>query len=356
MTPVLLLLASLAQDPPLDLPPGPGNPRNSEGDFAVLKDGRVLFVYTRFVGERDASDHAPAVLASRVSSDGGRTWSSEDKTVVGNEGGFNVMSVSLLRLADGRLALFYLRKDSLADCRARMRVSTDEGATWSEPVLCMPEPGYYVVNNDRAIQLARGRIVLPAASHVYKDRKISPGVAVCFFSDDAGRTWRAGTSIAPPPGSRSGLQEPLAVELKDGRLLMLQRTDQGAQYRSFSTDGGETWSAAEPSPLRSPLSPASIERLPSGELLLVWNDHADAPPALRGKRTPLRAALSKDEGATWGPARTLEDAPDGWYCYTAIEAVDGHVLLAYCAGDPEVGHLNRTRITRVPLSYFSVSK
>ena len=29
----------------LDLPHGPGNPRNSEGSFAALKNGRILFAY-----------------------------------------------------------------------------------------------------------------------------------------------------------------------------------------------------------------------------------------------------------------------------------------------------------------------
>jgi hypothetical protein len=202
------------------------------------------------------------------------------------------------------------------------------------------------------IRLAKGRLVMPAARHVYKDRRISPGDAQCFLSDDEGKTWRAGALIKGPGGSRSGLQEPLVVELKDGRLLMLQRTDQGVQYRSFSSDGGGSWTAAQPSELRSPLSPASIERLPDGDLLLVWNDHTDIPASLRGKRTPLKAAVSKDEGATWAPAKTLEDAPDGWYCYTAIEVVGDDVLLAYCAGDPKVGHLNRTQITRVPLSWL----
>ena len=308
-------------------------------------------MYTRFSGGDD-HDNAPASLVSRVSSDGGRTWSAQDETVLPAEGGMNVMSVSLERLGDGRLALFYLRKVSLQDCRARMRVSIDEGKTWGEPVDCMPEPGYYVVNNDRVVRTSKGRLIVPAALHVYEGKRISPGVARCFLSDDDGRSWRASATIAAPEGSRSGLQEPLVVELKDGRVLMLQRTDRGVQYRSFSRDGGETWSAAEPSELRSPLSPASIERLPSGELLLVWNDHADAPPALRGKRTPLRAAISKDEAATWSPAKTLEDAPDGWYCYTAMEVVGDHVLLAYCAGDPKVGPLNRTQITRVPLSWL----
>jgi sialidase-1 len=354
MTTLIILLAALAQEEPLKiplLPPGPGNPRNSEGDFAALKDGRILFVYTRFSGSGDG-DHAPADLVSRVSEDGGRTWSSKDELVLAREGGMNVMSVSLARLGDGRLALFYLRKVSLQDCRARMRTSSDEGKTWSEPVLVMPEPAYYVVNNDRVIRTSKGRLIVPAAKHGYANGKISPGAAQCFLSDDDGRSWRAGAEIAPPEGSRSGLQEPLVEELKGGRLLMLQRTDRGAQFRSFSEDGGETWSAAEASSLRSPLSPASVERLPSGELLLVWNDHSDAPPSLRGKRTPLRAALSADEGATWGAAKTLEDAPDGWYCYTAIEVVGEHVLLAYCAGDPKVGHLNRTVITRVPLAWL----
>jgi sialidase-1 len=352
---VLLLLAALAQDGPVKiplLPPGPGNPRNSEGDFAPLKDGRVLFVYTRFSGRAD-DDHAPAALVSRVSADGGATWSDADESVVANEGGMNVMSVSLLRLGDGRLALFYLRKESLEDCRAWMRTSSDEGRTWSGPTLCMPEPGYYVVNNDRVIRLASGRLVVPAARHTYQDRRIRPGVAQCFLSDDEGRTWRAGAPIAPPEGSRSGLQEPLVVEGRDGRLLMLQRTDLGCHYRSFSADGGETWTAAEPSDLRSPLAPASVERLPStGDLLLVWNDHSDAPPALRGKRTPLRAAVSKDDGATWGPSKTLEDAADGWYCYTAIEVVGDRVLLAYCAGDSKVGRLNRTQITHFPVAWL----
>ncbi|MGH7199678.1 MAG: exo-alpha-sialidase, partial [Planctomycetaceae bacterium] len=97
------------------LPPGPDNPRNSEGDFIELKDGRVLFVYTHFTG--GAGDHASAHLAGRFSSDEGRSWTAEDVVILPNEAKQNVMSVSLLRLHDGRIALFYLRKNSLSDCR-----------------------------------------------------------------------------------------------------------------------------------------------------------------------------------------------------------------------------------------------
>src|SRR6478609_5909518 len=106
---------TLALQHHLTLAPSPGNPRNSEGDFIRLHDGRWLFIYTHFTS--GANDHAKAFLASRESSDGGKTWTAKDRVVVANEGGFNVMSVSLLRLKSGEIALFYLRKNSLEDCR-----------------------------------------------------------------------------------------------------------------------------------------------------------------------------------------------------------------------------------------------
>jgi len=58
----------------LHLPPGDNNPRNSEGDFITLKNGRILFVYSHYTG-KSSSDHAPAYLAGRFSNDGGKTWS-----------------------------------------------------------------------------------------------------------------------------------------------------------------------------------------------------------------------------------------------------------------------------------------
>lgn len=143
------------------------------------------------------------------------------------------------------------------------------------------------------------------------------------------------------------------MELKDGRLLMLCRTDQGCQYRSWSTDGGITWSPAEPTAIRSPLSPASLARIPkTGDLLLVWNNHEGIDAARRGKRTPLTVALSRDEGETWEQVKNLEDDPDGWYCYTAIEFVDHQVLLGHCAGNSQVGGLNCTQITRFDLEWL----
>jgi hypothetical protein len=331
------------------LPPGPGNPRNTEGSFVTLRDGRILYAYTRFSG--GTGDHDAASIVGRYSSDGGRTWTGEDVPIVSGEGTMNVMSVSLLRLKDGRIALFYLRKNSISDCRPCMRHSLDEGRTWSDPAVCASNNGYYVLNNDRAVQLRSGRIVLPVAYHPTTGGKFgSLGIAMAFLSDDGGATWRSSrTRLESGSPDRAGFQEPGVIELKHGRVMMFIRTQQGSQYLSFSSDGCDTWTEARPSDIHSPLSPASIERIPStGDLLMVWNDHSAVDESFRanessgGKRTPLTVAVSRDEGRTWIRKRNLLDDPDGWYCYTAIHFHGPRVVLAFVSGGSGLPHLSRT--------------
>lgn len=354
---LLLLVAAPAWTAPervLTLPAGPNNPRNSEGAFARLPEGRMLFVYTRFSG--DGEDHAPAVLASRESADEGRTWTTEDRVLLEGEGAQNVMSVSLLRLKSGGLALFYLRKNALDDCRPVMRVSLDDGATWGTPRECTNGAiGYFVVNNDRVVQLASGRLVIPAARHAKQGEPfVYNGTVVCFLSDDDGVTWRSSAEIAPPKNVYAALQEPGIVELKNGLLWMLHRTGGGSLYESHSQDGGEQWTPAAPSTLVSPKAPASFKRMPStGELLLVWNDHRHLPQVFTEKRTPLVAMTSPDDGGTWHNPLVLEDNPEGWYCYTAIEPVGDAVLLAYAAKDIAADRPIEIRVLRIPLTDFA---
>jgi hypothetical protein len=349
----------------LELPASPGNPRNSEGSFVALADGRILFAYSRYRGERDWADHATADIAARVSADGGRTWSEEDRILVPNEGRCNVMSASLLRLADGRIALFYLRKNGLRDCRLWMRTSTDEAATWSEPVLCIPAPGYFVVNNDRMVQLASGRLVVPAALHRARregddfegNALDERGIVMFFLSDDAGQTWRESQDWLAFPGKcRSGLQEPGVIERQDGTLLGWCRTEDGWQYETESADGGETWSVPRRSPFRGPCAPLSIKRMPgTGHLLAVWNDHSaltthrptDWKQSSWG-RTPLTVAVSRDDGRSWETVGDVETDPTHGFCYTAIEFTDDAVLLAYCCGGSKTGVLQDSRIRRIP--------
>jgi hypothetical protein len=201
------------------------------------------------------------------------------------------------------------------------------------------------------VQLASGRLVLPLCHHANEGGKFDgAGTILCYRSDDDGQTWRRGKTErqAVIGGKRFIAQEPLVIERKDKSLLLLARSNEGSQLQSTSTDGGDTWSDLAPSSIKSPLSPASIERLPSGDLLLIWNDHSQIDPALRGKRTPLSAAISTDDGLTWQPSHTLFDNPTGWYCYTAIEVVGEHVLLAHCAGDIHNPKGSGTVLKRLP--------
>lgn len=362
--PSLLFAASLysasllsASESVLTLGVSEENPRNTEGDFVALKGGRLLFVYTRFSG--GGGDHDAADLVSRLSEDGGRTWSGEDRLVVSNAGGMNVMSVSLERLRDGRIALFYLEKNSLVDCRPVVRFSSDEAASWSEPVRMIPdeEIGYYVMNNDRVVQLADGRLLAPLALHHRPGQEKADwnGEVGVYYSDDGGTSWRRSASWQKghdSSGKRIATQEPGLVALKDGRVLMYLRTGAGELYQSHSSDRGVTWSDPVPMGLASPQSPATIERHPgNGALVLVWNDHSDRPLADRKLRTPLSLAVSRDEGGTWSESLVLEPDPRGWYCYTAMEFTDEALLLAYVAGEQAPGkHLSASRVRRIPLA------
>ncbi len=325
------------------------NLRNSEGDFITLKDGGILFIYSKYYGN-SSDDFAPADLVARTSGDGGKTWTTEDRIIVKNEGAMNVMSVSLLRLRNGDIALFYARKNSLDDCKPYMRTSSDEGKTWSDPVLCIPDRnGYFVLNNSRAVMLKNGRIILPVSLHKTDATKWNNrGILRTYFSDDMGRTWRSGEAVPNPDSVIT--QEPGIVELKNGDLMMIIRANGGFQQLSYSGNQGQTWSPVIASTIKSPISPATITRIPgTNDLLLVWNNNGEKGEGyFKAKRTPLSIAVSKDEGKTWLYTKDLETDPDGMFCYTAVHFTKDHVLLGYGLG----AGLADSRILRIPLTWI----
>jgi predicted neuraminidase len=328
------------------------NPRNSEGDFIQLNNGRLMFIYSHFT--EGGSDHSSAHLAARYSDDFGESWSNADELILANQAGMNIMSVSLLRLNNGHIGLFYLRKNSLEDCRPVLRISTDEGQSWSEPIDIIPdrEIGYYILNNDRVIQLQSGRLIVPVAQHNAPQRKewSAYGHIMCYLSDDNGRTWHRSTTVLSPTYTESGdtimMQEPGVVELSDGRILMWTRTDKGSQYISFSTSAGKTWTAVKPGSLTSPRAPASLKRIPqTGDLLYIWNDNYKPFEGHKGKRTPLSLAISENEGQTWNKVMDIENHPNTDFHYTAITFVTNWVVVAY-------GINSELQISRIPLNFI----
>ncbi|MBE6564383.1 MAG: exo-alpha-sialidase [Ruminococcaceae bacterium] len=339
-----------------DLPPTADNNRNSEGAFLQRRDGSILFAYSRYRA-KGASDGAEADLYGMVSHDGGRSFG-EPFPILTHEqaGGENVMSVSLLRMAKGDMGLFFLRKSGGDQCLPFLMRSSDEGASWNEPLLCGEEKGYFVVNNDRVIRTRQGRILIPAALH---EGVWGAGVFYLFASDDDGKSFYTlfhGSTIPRSRGSRVGIQEPGLLELADGRLWCYVRTDTGRQYEAFSDDGGVSFTDFAPSAFTSPVSPLSVKRLSDGRLLAVWNpiplyngrsERIDG--VWTGARTPLVMAFSEDDGESFSSPIPIETDEKSGFCYTAIhETDDGAILLGYCAGSVADGStLNRLRLRRL---------
>lgn len=149
----------------LFLKAGDNNSRNGEGAFIRLRDGRILYAFTEYTGD-GWLDHCAANIAGIFSCDEGETWQGRSILQSADEGAANFMSVSLQRMENDDVGMFYLRKDmETGSCKLYLVRSSDEGKTWSSPTCCNEEEGYFVVNNDRVIRLQNGRLLVPFAQH-----------------------------------------------------------------------------------------------------------------------------------------------------------------------------------------------
>jgi sialidase-1 len=323
------------------------HPRQTEGDIVVLKDGTLLAAWSDFTGGR--RDEAAAHISARTSRDSGQTWS-DPFVLQENIGQNNVMSVSFLRTHNGDILFFFLVKNSLSDLKVVVRRSTDEAKTWGAPVTITPDPGYHIMNNARVIQLKTGRILCPISFCPDIGQKGSHLVTFICYSDDNGRTWKKGKGMADVP--KRGAMEPGLIELKNGTVLQLIRTDLGQIWQSTSADGGDRWSPAEPFGIVAPQSPCTVARLPgTGELVLFYNPSIERGISGMNSRTPLVCSLSQDEGKTWSKPKTVESSLDFTYAYTSVTFFKGSALLTYwhCP----VGQSNYSlKFKRLPLRWL----
>lgn len=336
-------------------PAAAGHPRQSEGDIVVLRDGTLFAAWSDFYEK--ANDHAPARISAARSTDGGRTWGARF-TLQENTGHANVMSASLVRSRTGDLLFFYLQKNSTTDLKAYVRRSTDEARTWGPPVLMTPEPGYHVMNNARVIQLKNGRLLAPVSTAPQVGTKNDSFKTVVYRSDDDGRTWQRGTTLLGAP--KRGAMEPGLIELKDGRVLQIIRTQTGKIWHAYSKDGGDTWTEATPWTIEAPEAPSTLARNPAnGDWLLVWNptvvwsnpEKTVLGTNHGGPRTPLAAMISHDEGRTWSRPKNLEPDATATYAYTSVTFHEGRALLGYYHS-PTPGKLLSLKFQSVPLDWF----
>jgi hypothetical protein len=209
-----------------------------------------------------------------------------------------------------------------------MRTSTDNGATWSKPVLIEPE-------HAKRHQVIAGSLVTKEGWLVQLcDADPGPhGGSAIYISKDKGAHWSTPYTLPITPlykaHSMGGLIAGIhagVVQLIDGRLLALGRNDNIASDSlgdrmpmSISNDLGATWQyEASVFPPISSGQRLVLRRLNEGPLLLIAFTHSPdnttnegmdftKPDGSRYKGYGMYAALSFDEGKTWPVKKLLTD-------------------------------------------------
>jgi len=203
--------------------------------------------------------------------------------------------------------------------RAFVHVSDDGGDTFMRTVELDTAPfgGGYGMRG--AAELADSTLVLPLSD--------APRYRCVFVhrSTDGGLTWSAPIGAAEDPACE--FEEPAALTLPSGRLLMLLRENRRRTIFSvYSEDGGRTWSTPTATGIDG--YPAHLLRLGDSRLLCTY-----------GYRKPpfaIRAVLSEDDGMTWQTGRVLtirQNLPNKNLGYPCTVAIGPELLTIYYGED-----------------------
>ncbi len=341
------------------IPTSDKNRRNSEGAFVRLKNGAILFAYSRF--GFSSEDDGSSDIYGITSYDDGDTWGNNHLILTPDGNSDNIMCPSFIRMQNGDLGMIYVQKcRGIIEDVIRIVRSSNEGETWSDPIDCTPEHNYFVFENGHAIRQHNGRILIPMSYHRLDDQPLdgynyitlpfskgylsSSGEMAFTVSDDDGVTW----SMLParvrspfsPTVSPSGLQETTVYEEMNGRLRAFARTDLGFQFESISDDNGKTWSDAMPNRFfSSPLSPMLIKRV-SNLTLAVFNpipNYLGREISHNQGRTPLVCAVSHNDGKSIDSVFMIDDS-DRPLCYPDIFDGGDFVLIGYADINDSVIH------------------
>jgi lysophospholipase L1-like esterase len=295
ITVLLLPVFLCAADSSLSLHPKASVlPFTHQGPFVTTADGGVLCM--------DAKN-------ALRSSDDGKTWSSS--ALFAEPARFTVSNErALLRTREGVIISAWMngseRKQPQGwrwgdkDVSWREFVlptytcrSLDDGKTWELPVK-LSDPWCGCIHS--LIQMNNGRIVLVGQEIIPEWRHAT----VMFVSDDLGKTWQRGDVLDYGKGKHdhAGSIEGSVIQLKDGSLYLLLRTESGWLWEATSQDGLK-WRGLKQSQIKSVTCCPQLARFSDGRIGLLWNAPPRHMPANGTSRAELSLAFSEDEGRTW---------------------------------------------------------
>ncbi len=329
------------------------------GPVVRLANGKYLAVYPEGRLTKNWDDTAiPEYMYGRFSPDGLGHWSDHQVLFAFPPGpgaaGMGITSGGALPLVtrDGSLHLFGLRftdwpkgpKPKVSEvvkghCHLWHTVSRDHAQTWA-PLHEIDYGHTYTGALNSAIELKSGRILI-ALSYHSPTRATGFFVSYAVYSDDGGQSWKnCRSDVTLDCGGKageSGACEPVLIELDDGRVWMIIRTQTGYLFESFSHDGGVTWSEARRTVFRASNAPAGVMRLRDGRMVLAWNNEFGPPfrDGISYSRQSLALAIQEGgewkgyrEANTFGPADNL-DGYGGMRYPFLVETPDSRILIAY---------------------------
>jgi sulfatase modifying factor 1 len=271
-------------------------------------NGDVLLVWYSTVAE-EGRECSQAVSRLRAGSD---AW--EPPSVFFHVPDCN--SHAPVLLSDGK-RLYHFFTQSLAgwdDAAEGLRVSEDNGATWSAPRIILSREDPLRMSQPCSALVAKdGKLVLAVDGDFgHRDERV-------LTSADGGATWKVGRGDIRKVAGAYAIH-PAVVQRDDGALLaFLRGPDPLPAF--VSKDDGESWEAvATPFPGISVGQKAAALKLRSGGLLLVSVDNKKKVVEGGG----AFAALSFDDGKTWPHLRKI----DGMGGYMSLaQAANGVIYL-----------------------------
>ncbi|RXG11682.1 putative neuraminidase [Leeuwenhoekiella aestuarii] len=291
-------------------------------------NGDILAAW--FGGEYERHPHV-AIYTSRLTPSG---WSVPEKVADGQAAidsiSYATWNPVLFNNAEDELMLFYKEGPSPSTWWGMLKISDGAGNSWSEAKR-LPDGIIGPVKN-KPIRLKSGVIVSPSSIE-------SQGGGVwkshMELSYDEGHTWE---KVDIPSGDGIKVIQPTILQLNDGTLKALLRSNQDYLMESISSDNGETWSEIVKSKVLNPNSGVDAVTLDNGSFLLVYNP-TEAGADWSDGRNKLYLAFSED-GENWEDILKLEGEPEGEFSYPAIiQDSQGLVHISYTHNRNKIKYL-----------------